>query len=77
MTGALAAVTAERDRLLAELSALASLVDSAVSTIVSKFNAHTHILALTAGTGTAAPPATPMQISPAPGSVAATVLKAK
>lgn len=53
--------------------ALANLVDSAVSTIVSAFNSHTHpVTALGSPTG---PPAVP--ISPAPGTTAATVVKAQ
>lgn len=62
---------------------LASKIDQGVTTIVNAvnnamtvFNAHIHILTLTSGTGTAAPPATPQSpISPAPSSVASATVK--
>lgn len=53
-----------------ELVALSTLVDSAISTIVSAFNAHTH----PTGVGPSGPPAAP--ITPAPDSVACTKMKA-
>lgn len=40
--------------------ALANLVKSELSRIASVFDSHTHILAVSVGTGTAAPPASPM-----------------
>jgi len=60
-----------------QFAALANLVDQAVSAIVSAFNSHTHPVSTT-GTSTAQTglaSATTSPISPAPGSVAATVTK--
>jgi hypothetical protein len=55
-----------------DAAALASKVDSAVSTIVNAFNAHTHT-GVTAGAGSSGPPATP--ISPSPGTTASQIVK--
>lgn len=62
----------------ADFVALSQKVDSAIAAIVAKFNAHTHIITMTApagAAGTAAVPAGPMAISTQP-SVAATLVKA-
>lgn len=53
-----------------ELVGLAPLIDEAISTIVTAFNAHTH----PTGVGPSGPPAAP--IAPAPASVACTKLQA-
>jgi hypothetical protein len=52
---------------------LASKIDSAVTTIVTAFNAHVH--AVTTAPGTTGPPGVP--ISPSPPSVASTLVKAQ
>lgn len=56
----------------ADAVGLASKIDAAVSTIVSAFNAHLHTGVQTGG-GSSGPPATP--ISPAPGTVASSLVK--
>jgi hypothetical protein len=56
----------------ANFVALANLVDSAITAIVSKFNSHTHVVS-SFGSASAVP--VPL-ISPAPGSTACTLLKA-
>lgn len=59
-------------KVLNELQAFKADLDAVKAT----FDAHVHILTLTAGTGTAAPPAVPIATPHTPASVAATKVKA-
>lgn len=67
----------------ADFVALAGKVDAELASmratmnaLITAYNAHVHVLALTAGTGTAAPPASPASPGTDPGSVASSTLKA-
>lgn len=63
----------ELGALATDAVALASLVDSAVSTIVTAFNLHVHT-GVTTGPGSSGPPGTPIV---APGSTASLIVKAQ